>query len=85
MCNCIKITLFFLSAIKSANAWPHTSSGPVWKLRIDQIIDMHGDFWLVFTAPAKLEVELRAKIGHYRNRSFCYYRKATDAKSSAKS
>ena len=26
-------------------------------------------FWLVFTAPAKLEVELRAKIGHYRNRS----------------
>ena len=27
-------------------------------------------FWLVFTAPAKLEVELRAKIGHYRNRSF---------------
>ena len=44
MCNCIKITLFFLSAIKSANAWPHTSSGPVWKLRIDQIIHMHGDF-----------------------------------------
>ena len=27
-------------------------------------------FWLVFTAPAKWEVELRAKIGHYRNRSF---------------
>ena len=26
-------------------------------------------FCLVFTAPAKLEVELRAKIGHYRNRS----------------
>ena len=26
-------------------------------------------FWLVFTAPAKFEVELRAKIGHYRNRT----------------
>ena len=38
------VTLFFLSAIKSANAWPHTFSGPVLKLRIDQIIDMHGDF-----------------------------------------
>ena len=24
----------------------------------------------MFTAPAKLEVELRVKIGHYRNRSF---------------
>ena len=44
MCNCIKITPFFLSAIKSANTCPHTSSGPVWKLGIDQIIDMHGDF-----------------------------------------
>ena len=44
MCNCIKITPFFWSAVKSANAWPHTSSRPVWKLRIDQIIDMHGDF-----------------------------------------
>ena len=27
-------------------------------------------FCLVFTAPAKLEVKLRAKIGHYRKRSF---------------
>ena len=24
----------------------------------------------MFTVPAKLDVELRAKIGHYRNRSF---------------
>ena len=28
MCNCIKNNPFFLIAIKSANAWPHTSSGP---------------------------------------------------------
>ena len=27
-------------------------------------------FCLVFTAPAKWRVELRAKIGHYRNRCF---------------
>ena len=31
---------------------------------------MHGDFCLVFTVSAKLRVELRAKIGHYRNRCF---------------
>ena len=37
---------FFWSEVKSANAWPHTSSGPVWKLRIGQIIDMHGDFFV---------------------------------------
>ena len=29
-------------------------------------------FCLVFTAPAKWRVELRAKIGHYRNRCFRY-------------
>ena len=29
---------------------------------------MHGDFCLAFTASAKWRVELRAKIGHYRNR-----------------
>ena len=39
------------------------------KLLQDLFGNSDGDFFLVFTAPAKLEVELRAKIGHYRNRS----------------
>ena len=43
---------------------------PVTKLRRDQVIDMHGDFCLVFTASPKWRVELRAKIDHYRNRCF---------------
>ena len=51
----------FLSTVKSGYEWPYTSIGPVWKLRRDQIIDMHGDFCLVFTASAKWRVELRAK------------------------
>ena len=62
----------FLNTVSSANERPCTSIGPVWKLRRDQIIDMHGDFCLVFTASAKWRVELRAKIGHYRNRCFDY-------------
>ena len=33
----------FWSTVKSVNAWPCISSGPVKKLRIDQIIDMHDD------------------------------------------
>ena len=60
----------FLSTVKSANEGPCTSIGPVWKLRRDQVIDMHGDFCLAFSASAKWRVELRAKIGHYRNRCF---------------
>ena len=28
----------------SGNEWPCTSTEPVWKLRRDQVIDMHGDF-----------------------------------------
>ena len=36
----------------------------------DQVIDIHYDFCLAFTAPAKLRVKLRAKSGHYRNRCF---------------
>ena len=32
---------------------------------------MNSHLCLVFTAPAKLRVELRAKIGNYRNR--CYH------------
>ena len=35
---------------------------------MDQIIDMKSHFCLVFTAPEKWRVELRAKTGHYRNR-----------------
>ena len=34
----------FLSTVYSANEGPCTSIGPVWKLRTDQVIDMHGDF-----------------------------------------
>ena len=34
----------FLSTVKSANEWPCTSTGPVWKLRKDQVIGMHSDF-----------------------------------------
>ena len=33
---------------------------------------MHGNFCLVFKASSKWRVELRAKIGHYRNRCFGY-------------
>ena len=33
---------------------------------------MHGDFCLVFTASPRWKVELRAKIGHYRNRCFVF-------------
>ena len=33
---------------------------------------MHGDFCLVFTASPKWRVELRAKIGRYRNWCFKY-------------
>ena len=36
----------------------------------DQVIDMPGVFCLVFTAPAKWRVDLRAKIGRYRNTFF---------------
>ena len=50
----------FLSTVKSAYEGPCTSVGSVWKLRRDQVIDMHGDFCLVFTASAKWRVELRA-------------------------
>ena len=60
----------FLSTDKCASEWPCTSTGPVWKLRKDQIINMNSHFCLVFLAPAKWRVELRAKIGHYRNRFF---------------
>ena len=38
----------------------------------EQIIDMNSHFCLVFTAPEKWRVELRAKTGHYRNRCFHY-------------
>ena len=34
---------------------------------------MHSDFCLVFTAPAKWRIELRAKIGQYRNRCLLLY------------
>ena len=37
---------------------------------MDQSIDMKSHFCLVFTAPEKWRVELRAKTGHYRNRCF---------------
>ena len=37
---------------------------------MDQIIDMKSHFCLVFTAPEKWRVELRAKTGHYGNRCF---------------
>ena len=40
----IKITPRFLSTVLSANEWPYYSTGPVWKLRIDQVNDMHYDF-----------------------------------------
>ena len=33
--------------------------------------DLFGNFCLVFTAPAKWRIELRAKLGQYRNRCFC--------------
>ena len=33
-----------LSTVLSANEWPCTSTGPVWKLRRNQVIDMHSDF-----------------------------------------
>ena len=38
------MTARFLSTIQSTSEWPCTSIGPVWKLRRDQVIDMHGDF-----------------------------------------
>ena len=34
---------------------------------------MHSNFCLVFTASPKWRVELRAKIGHYRNRCFLHF------------
>ena len=43
----------FLRTVESANEWPCTSIRPVWELRIDQVIDMHGEFCLVFTASPK--------------------------------
>ena len=67
---------FLISTVKRDNEWPCTSTAPVWKLRRNQVIDMHGIFCLVFTASAKGRVELRAKIGQYRNRCFntwCIY------------
>ena len=39
----------------------------------DQVIDMHGDFCLVFTASPKWRVELWAKISHYRNRCLGHF------------
>ena len=45
----------------------------VWKLRIDQVNDMHSEFCLSFTAPAKWRIELWAKIGQYRNRCFPFH------------
>ena len=64
------MTTRFLSTVLSANEWYCTSKGPVWKLRRDQVIDMHCDFCLVYTTPTKWRFEFRAKIGHYRNRCF---------------
>ena len=40
----IKMTPRFLITVSNANEWPYTSTGPVWKLRIDQVNDMHCDF-----------------------------------------
>ena len=60
----------FLGTVSSANEWPCTSTGSIWKLRRHQVIDMPGDFFcLVFTALVKWRVDLRAKIGRYRNTS----------------
>ena len=36
----------FLSTVDSANEWPYTSTGPVWKLRMNQVNDMHWDFFV---------------------------------------
>ena len=43
----------------------------------NQVIEMHGDFCLVFTPPAKWRVDLRAKVGHYRNRFFVVFMSVT--------
>ena len=59
-----------LSIDLSASEWSCTPTGPIWKLRRDQIIDTHTHFCLMFTAPEKWRVDLRAKTGHYRNRFF---------------
>ena len=67
-----------LSTVQSADEWPWNATWPVWKLTTDQFIYMHGDFCLVFTAPAKWRVNLRAKIGQYRN-TFFYQKKVFKA------
>ena len=45
----------FLRYSLRANEGPCTSIGPVWKLRRDQFIDMHGEFCLVFYIVSEME------------------------------
>ena len=59
--------------VKYSNANPSVQFKVLMKVCLElrrDVIDMHGDFCLVFTASPKWKAELRAKIGRYRNRCF---------------